>query len=85
MKDEEIWEQAYKSWDEISKEIGFKDRKTAYTMGFYAGLKKAPKSISEDDFRKMFKDLCKDAYSSKSAGDMWEPDKYRTWYEKIFK
>lgn len=41
-------------------------------------------SISKEEFTQMYKDLCRDAYSQKNAGDMWEADLYRTWYEKIF-
>lgn len=41
-------------------------------------VKKPEKKItmSESEFRQLYKDLCKEAYQQKSAGDMWEPNKY---------
>lgn len=84
-KEEKIWELAHKSWENISNDIGFETREIAYLQGFFVGFKKASKTnITEEEFRNMFKALCKDAYHAKSAGDMWEADEYRTWYEKFF-
>ena len=33
-------------------------------------------TMSESQFRQMYKNLCKEAYQQKNAGDMWEPDTY---------
>lgn len=33
-------------------------------------------TMSESEFRQLYKDLCREAYEHRSAGDMWEPNKY---------
>jgi len=82
--DEDTWQLALDKWNEISKEIGFENRKIAFLQGFYIGHRQAAKTtVSKEEFVKMFKDLCRDAYAAKSAGDMWEADRYRFWYEKL--
>jgi hypothetical protein len=33
-------------------------------------------TMSESEFMQLYKDLCREAYTQKNAGDMWEPNKY---------
>ena len=42
-EEEKIWELALKAFEEITQEIGFEDRKTAYLQRFFAGFKEALK------------------------------------------
>lgn len=48
-------------------------------------VKEAEKKIvmSETEFRELYKSLCREAYQQKSAGDMWEPDKYMEYVLKF--
>ena len=42
--------------------------------------------ITEKQLMEMYKGLAREAYASKTAGDMWEgsPDGYRDWVERLF-
>ena len=40
-------------------------------------------TMSESEFKQLYKSLCREAYQQKSAGDMWEPDKYMEYVLKF--
>ena len=57
----------------IDKALGWKNIVKATLM---VKVPEKKITISEVEFRQLYKDLCREAYTQKNSGDMWEPNKY---------